>query len=67
MNGCFNSFIKFFIKFKVDVEVHHLQILINLLVNQGKILLNDLRFYSTIFEKIISEVVVGNILFLISK
>ena len=36
-------FIEFFIKCEVDIEVHHLQILVDLLINKRNVFLNDKR------------------------
>ena len=67
MNRRFNRLVKFFIKFEVDVEVHHLKVVIYLLVDERKILLNNLCLDSTVFKKTVYEIMVGNILFPFSK
>ena len=37
-------------KFKIDIELHQLKVSIYLLINKRKILLNDFRLYSIIFQ-----------------
>ena len=67
MNRRFNSLVKLLIKFEVDVEVHHLEVVIYQLVDERKILLNNLCLDSTVFKKTVYEIMVGNILFPFSK
>ena len=61
MDRGLNCFVELFIKGEVDIELHLLEILIHLFVDEGKILLDDLCLDSTIFEEIIGKVIVGNI------
>ena len=41
MDRGFDSFIELFIQFEVDIKVHHLQILIHHLVDEGEIFFDD--------------------------
>ena len=63
----FYTLIEFIIQSKINVEVHHLKVVIYLLVDERKILLNNLCLDSTVFKKTVYEIMVGNILFPFSK
>ena len=65
MNRGLDGFVELFIKFEVDIELHLLEILIHLFVDERKILLDDLCLDSTVFEEIIGKVIVGDIFFLL--
>ena len=59
--------VELFIQIEVDVEVHHLQIPIDLSIDQRQIFFDDLRLNSTIFEKRVNKVFVTYILLSLNK
>ena len=62
MDRRLNCFVELLIQFEVDIEVHLLQILINLLVDKRKILLDNFCLDTAIFEKTVDEIMVGDII-----
>ena len=52
MYWSFNSLVELFIQLEIDIEIHHLQITIDLLIDKWEILIDDLCLDSTIFEEL---------------